>query len=61
MAKFIYALSEDAKNKLLANGYTLILNNEQKNIFVFENKKDMCFELNASEYVFSDTMTFYSV
>ena len=56
--KFIYACTESAKDKLLAEGYTLLTSNETKNIFVFENKPEMCFALNESEYVFSDTLTF---
>jgi len=58
MTKFIYAFSNEMKDSLLSNGYTLLKSNEEKKIFMFENKQDMCFDLNLSECVFSDVMTF---
>lgn len=58
MAKFIYAFSNEMKDNLLSHGYTLLKSNEEKKIFMFENRPDMCFEMNLSECVFSDTMTF---
>ena len=56
--KFIYVFDTDARDKLLSANYQLLKADEQQNIFVFENKPEMCFALNESEYVFSDTLTF---
>lgn len=56
MEKFIYAFTENARDKLLASGYTII--NENNKYYVFENKPEMCFSLEPSEYVFSNILTF---
>lgn len=58
MGSFIYVTNIEAKDTLLACGYNLLKSNEEKNIYVFENKSEQCFSLKPSEYVFSDTLTF---
>lgn len=58
MANFIYVTSIDARDRLLSHGYILLKSNEEKNIYVFENKPEYCFALSKHEYVLSDTLTF---
>ena len=58
MSNFIYVTNIEARDTLLACGYNLLKSNEEKNIYVFENKSEQHFSLKQSEYVFSDTLTF---
>lgn len=58
MCNFIYVTNTEAKDTLLACGYTLLKSNEEKNIYVFENNANCCFSLEQSEYALSDTLTF---
>ena len=58
MCKFIYVFKKDIRDELLSCGYTLIKSDDLKNIYVFENTNNICFSLNKSDYVYSDTMTF---
>ena len=56
---FIYVMDEKSKDKLLANGYTLLKHNEKSNVWCFENKlpDQMAFDLDIN-CVFSDMLTF---
>lgn len=58
MPKFIYAFSLSARDKLLAQNYALLKSDEEKNIFLFENKENATLVFSSTEYVFSDVMTF---
>lgn len=58
MCKFIYVFKKDIRDELLSCGYTLIKSDDLKKIYVFENTNNICFSLNKSDYVYSDTMTF---
>lgn len=58
MGKFIYVTTTDARDKLLAYGYNILKSDKEKNIYVFENRPELCFSLNPYEFVFSNTLTF---
>lgn len=62
--RFVYVMSEEDKNKMLAMGYSFIKKDVRNNIWVFENKDVTTF---ASEdeianagiaFVLSDMLTF---
>ena len=63
--KFIYVFDLNARDRLLAENYHLLKADEDKNVFVFENKGTLSFSAkttekatNEFEFVLSDTLTF---
>ena len=58
MQKFLYVFAETDKDALIAAGYFLLKSDEANNVYVFENQERECFELDKSEHLFSDTLTF---
>jgi len=58
MPKFIYVFNEEDRDVLKQNGYNLLKNDNEQDIYIFENKNDICFAFGNMEYVLSDTLTF---
>lgn len=58
MEHFIYVFNKQECDKLLALKYSLVKADESKNIYVFENRPDLQFDLNQIDAVFSSTLTF---
>lgn len=58
MNHFIYVFTEKERDVLLASNFALIKSDEYKKIYVFENKEELCFDLQQVNAVFSDTLTF---
>ena len=52
---FIYVFGEDAKNKMLANGYMLLRGDITKGIYCFVNHKKQAFALDI-QHVVSDSL-----
>lgn len=57
MDKFIYVFNENAKNKLIDNGYFLLISDEHNSTYIFENKAEFCFALEDISYITSDTLS----
>ena len=58
MNKFIYVFAEEDRDKLMSLGYILIKADCRQDIYVFENKQTMTFDLNEMKFVYSNTITF---
>ncbi len=56
--KFIYVFTPEDCRKLLSSGHTLIKEDRQNNIYVFDNREVLTFSLDDLIYVMSDTLTF---
>lgn len=57
--KFIYTQDAEVKNKLIAIGYHLIQENNDKSLYIFENKDTLQFDLNSnSNFILSNTLSF---
>ncbi|HHU80520.1 MAG TPA: hypothetical protein GXZ35_04205 [Acholeplasmataceae bacterium] len=57
--KFIHCFSEELKNKLLQNGYNLLV--ETNGIFIFENSPTLFFDfgkIDSTKFTFSNKMIF---
>ena len=57
MEHFLYVFSKEDRDTLLALDYSLIKSNEEKNIYVFENRSELHFDLNKVSVVPSNTLT----
>jgi|GEM_PF-5943458 len=58
MSKFIYVFTKDASNALLSAGYALVNANNATSVYVFENRRDLKFELSGNEFSFSNMLIF---
>lgn len=58
MDKFIYVFTEDARDRLLADGHEMIKKDDQNNIFIFINDGKMDFSLNEVSFISSDSLSF---
>lgn len=58
MGKFIYVFDNSARDKLLAEGYVLLNTDAKQQIYVFENNPDLKFDLDKSDFLCSDILTF---
>ena len=58
MYKFIYVFDKETADALVEQGVTLIKSDDEKKIYVFENKAEMTFSFSKKDFVFSDTLTF---
>lgn len=56
--RFMYVFSKEDRDDLVAAGYTLIQNDEENKIFVFENKNNLTFDKKNVEHIETDTLTF---
>lgn len=58
MDKFIYVFTDENKQLLLAQGYTLLKSDIEREMYVFENKETLNFSLSESDYICSNILTF---
>lgn len=58
MAKFIYVVGEEARDKMLAMKYELLKSNENSHVYVFADNGNKRFSTNEFSFVLSDTLTF---
>lgn len=58
MGKFIYVFSSRDKSDLLSKNYNLLKSDDTNEIYVFEAKEQMQFELKGIDFVQSDVLTF---
>lgn len=59
--KFIYVFSTEARDKLILENYQILMSDEERSIFVFENSSSSSitlFSLSEEEFVLSDTLIF---
>ena len=57
VGRFIYVFSREERDTLLANGYAMLKNDENKNTYIFANKGDADFDLSdKTRYALSDTL-----
>lgn len=57
--KFIHCFNEGLKNKLLQNGFKLLVSTD--NLFIFENSPSLSFDFNQldkKQFIFSNKMIF---
>ena len=57
---FIYVMDTESKDVLISRGYKLLKYNKNENrpVWIFENKADMAFEILDVPHVASNVMTF---
>lgn len=58
MEQFLYVFEEEARDKLLAEGFVLLKSDNKSDVYIFANKTDMNFELVDITFVRSDVLTF---
>lgn len=61
MKPFVYALSDEARDKCLQHGLTLLKSDEANNIYVFTSNDTCSLEFDAAnckDLLFSNTLTF---
>lgn len=58
MEHFLYVFCEQDRDVLLGMDYKLINADDTKNIYVFENRDELHFDINQINAVQSDTLTF---
>ena len=58
MEQFLYVFEEEARDKLLAEGFVLLKSDNKNDVYIFANKTDMNFELVDITFVRSDVLTF---
>ena len=58
MYKFIYAISREASDLLVAQGFRLIKEDKNNNIYIFENDEKKSFNFSTGNFAFSDILTF---
>lgn len=58
IGRFIYVFDENTRDSLLSKSYKMITADTNKNIYVFENKFEMKFDMSDIKCVYSDTLTF---
>lgn len=58
MSKFVYVFSDEAKEKLLELGYTMLAQDEHAGFCVFANNADVDGDLSGFRYTKSNTMAF---
>ncbi len=61
MKPFVYALSDEARDKCLQHGLTLLKSDETNNIYVFTANDTYSLEFDAAnckDLLFSNTLTF---
>lgn len=56
--RFIYVMTQNDKDKLEKMGYNLLKSDAENSIFVFENKHELCFDLNDVQHILSNILTF---
>lgn len=56
MYSFIYVFSVEDKEKMLASGYNLVGSNENRNLYIFENKSTLTFDNKAVKHVYSNSL-----
>lgn len=58
MPKFVYVFHKDDRDELLALGYQLLKQDEERNIFIFANQEVQKFEKLKMPFVTTDIFTF---
>lgn len=58
MDKFIYVFTKEAFDKLSKIGYRILKADENNSIYVFENKRELSFDLPDDKFLYSNTLTF---
>ena len=58
MHHFLYVFSEEERDTLLSHGYVLLKEDEQRKIYLFENKETQVFDAYDVNAVPSDIITF---
>lgn len=56
--RFIYVFDVNTRDSLLGRNYKLITADTKKDIYVFENKFELKFDMTDIRCVYSDTLTF---
>lgn len=56
--KFIYVFDEDARDRLLKAGFTLLSSDAKNGIYVFANDNGLQFSLGGTEHIVTNTMSF---
>jgi len=56
--KFVYVFHKDDRDELLALGYQLLKQDEERNIFIFANQEVQKFEKLKMPFVTTDIFTF---
>ena len=58
MYKFIYVFDKETSDAMVEQGLTLIKSDDDKKVYVFENKPEMTFNFSKKDFVYSNTLTF---
>lgn len=58
MPKFVYVFHKDDRDELLASGYELLKQDEERNIFIFANQEIQKFGELKMPFVTTDIFTF---
>ncbi len=58
MKRFLYVFSNAERDEMLSLGFKLIKSDTASEIYVFENRNELCFNSNSVKAVPSDTLTF---
>ena len=56
--KFIYVFDAQNKEKLEALGYTLLKEDADSSVYIFESNSSLKFGLDDVDFIYSDTLTF---
>ena len=56
--KFLYVFDKEARDKLIASGFTLIASYEKKDTYVFANQTATKFDFSTITYLPSNKLTF---
>lgn len=55
---FVYVFDKESRDELAKRGFHMIVNDEQKDIYVFANQAEMSFALDSISHVKSNTISF---
>lgn len=58
MSRFLYVFTPQDRDKLLLQNYVLLKSDEAKNVYVFENSEELCFNCDEIDAVQTDILTF---
>lgn len=58
MEKFLYVFDQEARDKLLGDGFTLMKSNDEDGVYIFANQDTATFDLADITFVRSNTLTF---
>lgn len=56
--RFIYVFSEEARDRLLAAGYTLLKSDGKNNTYIFDNDPRVAFSFSGIGELKTDTLSF---